>query len=795
MENAMTPRSPGMPLISPRRTVLPAVALLLLAACAPAAPLAAPTGPTANASAATSPATSATPPAPVTPAPTGPATNAFWWPERLDLSPLRQHGVASDPLGADFDYGAAFESLDLGAVKKDISATLTQSQAWGPADYGTYAPFFIRMAWHSAGTYRVADGRGGASGGQQRFEPLNSWPDNTNLDKARRLLWPVKQKYGNRLSWADLMVLAGNVALESMGFKTYGFAGGRRDQWEADLVNWGPEHKFLADERRDKTGAIHPPLAAVQMGLIYVNPEGPGGKPDPLAAAADIRTTFGRMAMDDEETVALIAGGHSFGKAHGAADPSKCIGPAPAANGVEAQGMGWKNRCGTGVGGDTITSGLEGAWTSTPTQWSIGYLANLFQFEWEQTKSPGGAIQWQPTGGAGAGMVPDAHDPKKSHAPMMFTTDIALKLDPSYEKLSRKFLADPKAFEQAFGRAWFKLTHRDMGPRARYRGAEIPKEELAWQDPLPPPTKGPDAAAERALRSKIAASGLTNSQLVKAAWASAATFRGTDRRGGANGGRVRLAQQRGWAVNDPKELATVLDTLEKIRADHNKGRKPEEAVSAADVIVLAGTVGVERAAKAAGVTIEVPFQGGRADATEAQTDATSFAPLEPKADAFRNYYSAGNTLAPLPMLVERANYLTLSVPEMTALLGGLRAIGANSGGTTSGLFTTRPGTLSNDFFTNLLTASTRWEKGKTEGLYEGYDRATGKLLWTATPVDLVFGSHAELRAVAEVYGAADGNERLVRDFVRAWTKVMNLDRFDLTRGKSVERGNSAKTTR
>ena len=710
-------------------------------------------------------------------------SNQFWWPERLDLSPLRQHAAESDPMGADFEYAEAFSRLDLSAVKKDLAQVLRTSQPWWPADYGHYGPFFIRMAWHSAGTYRIADGRGGAGGGQQRFEPLNSWPDNANLDKARRLLWPVKQKYGKAISWADLMVLAGNVSLESMGFKTYGFAGGRHDQWEPDIVYWGPEKKFLAGERRIVDGKLAGPLAAVQMGLIYVNPEGPGGKPDPLAAAKDIREAFGRMAMNDEETVALIAGGHSFGKAHGAADPSKCVGAAPAGAALEEQGLGWRNKCGTGHGKDTVTSGLEGAWTSTPTQFSMDYLSNLFAFEWVQTKSPAGATQWIPKDGKGAGTVPDAHDKTKSHAPIMFTTDLALRFDPAYEKVSRGFLASPKTFELAFAKAWFKLTHRDMGPRARYLGAEVPRDALAWQDPIPPVDHKLVGEAEiRALEKKILDSGLGVGELVRTAWASAASFRGTDKRGGANGARVRLAPQKDWAVNDPQELAKVLARLEQIQKDFNRSRRDGMKVSLADVIVLGGAAAVEKAAKDAGVGVKVPFSPGRMDATPEQTDAASFAVLEPKADGFRNYYGAGNDLPPLEMLVERANLLTLTVPEMTVLVGGMRALDANAGHAKHGVFTARPGVLSNDYFVNLLDMSTKWQKASgAEGLYEGVDRASGKVKWTATPVDLVFGSHSELRAIAEVYAADDGREKLVRDFVRAWSKIMTLDRFDLER--------------
>ena len=720
------------------------------------------------------PAAAANPPPPQTP-----PNNQFWWPERLDLSPLRQHAPESNPYGAEFDYAAAFGKLDLKAVKADIAQLLGKSQPWWPADYGTYAPFFIRMAWHSAGTYRIADGRGGAGGGQQRFEPLNSWPDNANLDKARRLLWPIKEKYGKALSWADLMVLTGNVSLESMGFKTFGFAGGRRDQWEADLVYWGPEHKFLGDERHGKDGNLKGPVAAVQMGLIYVNPEGPNGNPDPLAAAHDIRETFARMAMNDEETVALIAGGHSFGKAHGAAAPGDCVGAAPAGAPLEEQGLGWKNKCGTGSGKDAITSGLEGAWTSTPTRFSIGYLANLFKYDWVQTKSPAGATQWIPKDGQGAQLIPDAHDPTQRHAPMMFTTDLALKQDPAYEKVARHFLEHPDEFGLAFAKAWFKLTHRDMGPRARYLGSEVPQEQLLWQDPLPAASKKVVSAAEiKLLKREIAEAGIAQASLVRTAWASAASFRGTDKRGGANGARIRLAPEKDWAVNDPAELSQVLGKLEAIQTRFNQ-RKGSTHVSLADLIVLGGSVGIEQAAQAAGTPVEVPFTPGRVDATQAQTDAASFAVLEPKADGFRNYYGDGNYLPPLEMLIERANFLRLSVPEMTALLGGLRVLDVNEGHSKNGVFTERVGVLSNDFFVNLLDMSTKWQKAAAEGLYEGVDRASGKPKWTATPVDLIFGSHSELRAVAEVYAADDGKQKFVQEFVQAWTKVMMNDRFDV----------------
>lgn len=705
-------------------------------------------------------------------------SNQFWWPERLDLAPLRQHAAESDPMGNNFKYAEEFKKLDLKALKEDIKKLMTTSQDWWPSDYGHYGPFFIRMAWHSAGTYRVTDGRGGAGGGQQRFEPLNSWPDNANLDKARRLLWPIKKKYGNKISWADLMVLTGNVSLESMGFKTFGFAGGRTDDWEADLVYWGPEKKFLADERYRGDRKLDEPLAAVQMGLIYVNPEGPNGNPDPLAAAKDIRETFGRMGMNDEETLALIAGGHTFGKAHGSADPSKCIGAAPAGAGIEEQGMGWKNTCGKGNAGDTITSGLEGAWSVSPTQWTTQYLSNLFAWEWVKTKSPAGATQWIPKDGQAADLVPDAHDKNKRHAPIMFTTDLALKVDPSYQKIAKRFLENPREFELAFAKAWFKLTHRDMGPRTRYLGKEVPKEELIWQDPIPGVNHkligGPEIAS---LKNKVLNSGLTVSELVRTAWASAASFRGTDYRGGANGARIRLAPEKNWPVNNPDELAKVLTTLEDIQKDFNKSGKK---VSLADLIVLGGAAAVEKAAKSAGYSVKVPFTPGRTDASQEQTDENSFAVLEPKADAFRNYYGDGNYMSPTEMLVDRANMLTLTVPEMTVLVGGMRTMNANAGQSKNGVLTSKPGTLRNDFFVNLLDMSTKWQKSdKSEEIYEGVDRATGEIKWTATPVDLIFGSHSELRAIAEVYAAEAGKEKFVRDFVNAWNKVMMLDRFDV----------------
>ena len=705
-------------------------------------------------------------------------SNEFWWPEKLDLRPLRQHAVESNPYGEKFNYAEEFKKLDLNAVKKDIEALMTQSQPWWPADYGHYGPFFIRMAWHSAGTYRLTDGRGGSDGGQLRFEPLNSWPDNVNLDKARRLLWPVKQKYGRSLSWADLMVLTGNVALESMGFKTFGFAGGRADDWEADLVYWGPENKFLADERYSGDRKLQNPLAAVQMGLIYVNPEGPNGKPDPIAAARDIRETFGRMAMNDEETVALIAGGHTFGKAHGARNPEGCLGAEPAAAGVEEQGLGWKNKCGTGKGADTITSGLEGAWSANPIAWTTQYLDNLFTFEWEQTRSPAGAIQWVPTDKSAWSLVPDAHDKTKRHPPIMFTTDLSMKFDPEYRKISERFRKNPDQYADAFARAWFKLTHRDLGPRSRYLGSMSPAEVLTWQDPIPAVDheliNDQDVAA---LKGKILASGLTTSELVRTAWSSAATFRGTDMRGGANGARVRLAPQKDWEANNPKELAKVLATLEGIQKEFNAAQKKGgKKVSIADLIVLGGAAAIEQAAKNAGSNITVPFKAGRTDASQAQTDVASFKPLEPAADGFRNYYVKGTLLSPADALVDRANLLTLSVPEMTVLVGGLRVLNANAGQAAHGVFTDRPGTLSNDFFVNLLDTSTTWSKSaQGEGVYEG--RRGDAIKWTATPVDLVFGSNSELRAIAEVYAVSDGKDKFLQDFVAAWNKVMNLDRF------------------
>lgn len=708
-------------------------------------------------------------------------SNQFWWPEKLNLKPLRTHDARSNPYGENFNYAAAFNSVDLKALKKDIETTLTASQDWWPADWGHYGGLMIRMAWHSAGTYRTVDGRGGADGGQQRFEPLNSWPDNASLDKARRLLWPIKQKYGRNISWGDLMILAGNVSLESMGFETFGFAGGRSDDWEPDLVYWGPETVMLANDKRyDKDGKLKKPLGAVQMGLIYVNPEGPSGNHDPLSAAADIRESFGRMAMNDEEIVALIAGGHTLGKAHGAVK-GECVGAEPAAAGIEEQGFGWKNKCGSGKGADAMTSGLEGAWTSTPTAWSMLYLDNLMRFEWVKTKSPAGATQWIPTDKLASQLVPDAHIKGKRHAPIMFTTDLALKEDPGFRKISERFLKNPKEFDLAFAKAWFKLTHRDLGPRTRYVGSEIPAEELIWQDPVPAiDHKLIDSNDAETLKTKILKSGLSIPELVRTAWSSASTFRGSDMRGGGNGARVLLAPQKDWEANNPKELAKALKTLSKLQDNFNKSLSGGKKVSMADVIVIAGIAAVEEAAKKAGHKIEIPFTPGRTDATQKQTDEKSFAWLEPKADGFRNYYSGNSYGSPTEMLVEKADLLTLTVPEMTVLIGGMRVLNANVGQAKHGVFTDKPGTLSNDFFVNLLDMSTKWAKSsKSEGIYEGLDRATGKLKWTATPVDLIFGSSSELRAVAEVYASNDGKVKFVNDFVAAWTKVMNLDRFDL----------------
>ena len=709
----------------------------------------------------------------------GVASNDYWWPNRLDLDPLRDNDPASNPLGAEFDYAEAFAQLDLEALKADLIAAMTTSQDWWPADYGHYGPFFIRMAWHSAGTYRVSDGRGGAYGGMQRFAPLNSWPDNTNLDKAQRLLWPIKQKYGNHISWGDLMVLAGTVAMDSMGFKTAGFAGGRVDSWEPEEVYWGPEGEWLADERYEGERELKDGLGAVQMGLIYVNPEGPNGNPDPLAAAQDIRETFGRMAMNDEETVALIAGGHTFGKAHGAAGPQGNVGVEPEGASIEEQGLGWKNSYGTGKGADTITSGLEGAWTMNPAAWTHNYLENLYAYDWEQTRSPAGAIQWIPKGGAASNLVPDAHDPSQRHAPIMFTTDLALKEDPAYREITSRWLENPEEFADAFGRAWFKLTHRDMGPSTRYLGSLVPTDELVWQDPVPAADYAEINDRDIAkLKSAVLASDLTTAELVRTAWASASTYRGTDFRGGANGARLRLAPQKDWEANSPAEVEKVIGVLEGIQAEFNEGSRRRK-VSLADLIVLAGSAAVEQAAEEAGHSVEVAFTPGRTDATQDHTDVNSFAVLEPDYDAFRNYFAEGTRLSPARALIEKADRLTLTVPEMTVLLGGMRSLDANVGGAAHGVFTDRAGTLTNDFFVNLLDMSTVWAKADQEGVYEGRDRDTGEMKWTATPVDLIFGSNTELRAIAEVYAMAGSEQRFVEDFAAAWTKVMNLDRFDI----------------
>jgi catalase-peroxidase len=711
-------------------------------------------------------------------------TNAEWWPNQLKLNVLHQHSPLSDPMGKEFNYAEEFNSLDLNAVIKDLHAVMTDSQEWWPADFGHYGPLFIRMAWHSAGTYRIGDGRGGAGSGTQRFAPLNSWPDNVNLDKARRLLWPIKQKYGRKISWADLMILAGNVALESMGFKTFGFGGGREDVWEPDEdIYWGPEGKWLADERYSGERDLANPLGAVQMGLIYVNPEGPNGKPDPVAAARDIRETFARMAMNDEETVALIAGGHTFGKTHGAGDAA-LVGPEPEAASIEEQGLGWKSKFGTGKGDDTIGSGLEVIWTTTPTRWSNNYFANLFSYEWELTKSPAGAHQWKPKNGDGAAKVPDAHDPSKRHAPSMLTTDLSLRLDPAYEKISRRFYENPQEFADAFAKAWFKLTHRDMGPLSRYLGPLVPKEPQLWQDPIPAVNhKLIDAKDAAALKAKILASGLSITELVTTAWASASSFRGSDKRGGANGARIRLAPQKDWEVNQPAVLAKVLPKLEAVQnefnssqSNGNKGKK----VSLADLIVLAGNAAVEEAAKKAGHDVKLPFSPGRTDALQEQTDVHSFAVMEPAADAFRNYRRKGEQRPAEELLLDRAQLLTLTAPEMTVLIGGLRVLHANFGQSKHGVFTKQPGTLTNDFFVNLLDMNTQWQPSSTsEGVYEGRDRATDELKWTGTRVDLVFGSNSQLRAIAEVYACDDAKEAFVKDFVAAWNKVMNLDRYDL----------------
>jgi catalase-peroxidase len=712
----------------------------------------------------------------------GGTSNRDWWPDMLNLNILRQHSSLSNPMGEDFNYAEEFKTLDLAAVKQDLYDLMTSSQDWWPADWGHYGPFFIRMAWHSAGTYRIADGRGGAGSGSQRFAPLNSWPDNASLDKARLLLWPVKQKYGRKISWADLMILTGNCALESMGFKTFGFGGGREDVWEPEQdIYWGSESEWLGDKRYSGDRDLENPLAAVQMGLIYVNPEGPNGNPDPLAAAIDIRETFGRMAMNDYETVALIAGGHTFGKTHGAADPGKYVGPEPAAAGIEEQGLGWKNTFGTGNAGNTITSGLEGAWTSTPTKWSNNFFWNLFGYEWELTKSPAGAHQWKPKHGMGADSVPDAHDPAKRHPPFMLTTDLSLRMDPIYEPISRHFYENPDEFADAFARAWFKLTHRDMGPRARYLGPEVPEEELIWQDPIPAAThKLIDDQDIAALKANILASGLSVSQLVSIAWASASTFRGSDKRGGANGARIRLEPQKDWEVNNPSQLAKVLQTLESIQEEFNNTQSGGKQVSLADLIVLGGCAAIEQAAKNAGHQVTVPFNPGRADATQEQTEVESFGYLEPAADGFRNYKKSQYTVKAEEMLVDKAQLLTLTAPEMTVLVGGMRVLNTNYDQSQHGVFTTRPETLTNDFFLNLLDLGTTWKATSESGeVFEGRDRKTGELRWTGTRIDLIFGSNSELRAIAEVYGSADSEQKFLNDFVAAWTKVMNLDRFDL----------------
>ena len=715
----------------------------------------------------------------------GAPTNGNWWPNQLNVKILHQQSAPSNPLGEAFNYAEAFNSLDLHAVVKDLHALMTDSQDWWPADYGHYGPFFIRMAWHSAGTYRIADGRGGAGSGSQRFAPLNSWPDNGNLDKARRLLWPVKQKYGQKLSWADLMILAGNVALDSMGFKTFGFAGGRVDIWEPEAdIDWGPESKWMGDERYSGDRELANPLAAVQMGLIYVNPEGPNGKPDPIGSARDIRETFARMAMNDEETVALVAGGHTFGKTHGAGDPGQYVGPEPEGADIELQGLGWQNSLGSGKGAHTITSGLEGAWKPNPTTWDNGYFETLFGYEWKLTKSPAGAQQWTPTDPAAATTVVDAHDPSKRHAPIMSTADMAMRMDPAYEKISRRFMQNPKEFADAFARAWYKLTHRDMGPIARYLGPLVPKEELIWQDPVPAvdhPLVGEQDIA--ALKATVLASGLSVSQLVTTAWASAATFRGSDKRGGANGARIRLAPQKDWDVNQPTELAAVLQTLEAIQKDFNGAQSRGTKVSLADLIVLSGCAAVEAAAKKAGHDVKVPFSPGRTDASQAQTDVHSFAVLEPAADGFRNYLRKGldaSAGSAAELLLDKAQLMKLSAPEMTVLIGGLRALNANVGKAGHGVFTKRPETLTNDFFVNLLDMNTKWQKSPTaDGVLVGRDVATDAIKWTATIVDLVFGSNSQLRAIAEVYASSDSQQLFVRDFVAAWNKVMNLDRYDL----------------
>jgi len=707
-------------------------------------------------------------------------SNKDWWPNQLDLKLLNQNSPLINPMDSDFDYAKEFKSLDLHAVIQDLNALMADSQDWWPADYGHYGPFLIRMSWHSAGTYRIADGRGGAGAGTQRFAPLNSWPDNGNLDKARRLLWPIKQKYGKKISWADLMVLAGTIAMQSMGFKIFGFAGGREDVWEAEDIYWGPEGKWLADERYKGDRELANPLAAVQMGLIYVNPEGPNGNPDPIAAARDIRETFARMAMNDEETVALIAGGHTFGKAHGAADPAKYVGPEPEAAPIDEQGFGWKNTFGTGNGDATITSGLEGSWTTNPITWDNNYFENLFKYDWELTKSPAGAHQWSPKGSGGAGTVPDAHDPNKKHAPIMFTTDLSLKFDPSYAKISKYFHENPQVFADVFARAWYKLTHRDMGPLSRYLGPLVPKETLIWQDPVPavdhPLINDGDISA---LKTKLLNSGLSIPQLVRTAWASAVTFRGGDKRGGANGARIRLAPQKDWEVNQPAQLAKVLQTLEVIQKEFNSSQSSGKKVSIADLIVLGGSVAIEEAAKKAGHSVKVSFVAGRTDASQAQTDVESFAVLEPKSDGFRNYLGKGHEDQAAELLIDRANQLTLTAPEMTVLIGGMRVLNANYDQSPLGIFTSHPETLTNEFFVNLLDMNTAWSKSSSEGVLDGYDRKSKTLKWSGTLVDLVFGSNSELRALAEVYGSSDAGQKFINDFAAAWTKVMNLDRYDL----------------
>jgi catalase-peroxidase len=717
---------------------------------------------------------------PVTHTTFGGRSNADWWPDQLNLSILHQNSPLSDPMGEKFNYAREFKTLDLKAVVKDLHDVMTNSQAWWPADYGHYGPLFIRMAWHSAGTYRIADGRGGGGSGTQRFAPLNSWPDNQNLDKARRLLWPVKQKYGRKLSWADLMILAGNVALDSMGFKTFGFGGGRPDVWEPEDIDWGIEDTWLGDKRYSGDRQLAKPFGAVQMGLIYVNPQGPNANPDPVAAARDIRETFARMAMDDEETVALIVGGHTFGKTHGAADPGRYVGPEPEGAAVELQGLGWANTLGDGYGVNTITSGLEGAWTTNPVKWDNNFLENLFAYEWELGKSPAGAHQWTPKDASAAGTVPDAHDPSKRHTPVMLTTDLSLRMDPSYAKISKRFLENPQELADAFARAWYKLTHRDMGPVSRYLGSLVPAEQMIWQDPVP--AVDHELIGEQdiaALKAKILASGLSISQLVSTAWASASTFRGTDKRGGANGARIRLAPQKDWDVNQPAQLASVLGTLEAIQKEFNDAQSGEKKVSLADLIVLGGCAAVEEGAKKAGHAVKVPFSPGRTDASQDQTDVDSFAVLEPTADGFRNYLRNGQEAWGAHLLVERASLLTLTAPEMTVLVGGLRVLNANAGKSQNGAFTKRPETLTNDFFVNLLDMNTEWRKSASNGVLEGRDRTTGAAKWTGATVDLVFGSNSQLRAIAEVYACDDAQEAFVRDFVAAWNKVMNLDRFDL----------------